>query len=302
MKTIIYTYLVLIAMQSVTSAQCAINYKEILENKCSGVYLRHQDFSNETSKFLNLVLTKDNRYAIYLLNPSKSLPQVKVLNSNAYTIEEFQEIINSNENYSVYTFGVKETGEYGFEINFKNDEKACVLLAIYLRNDNNFKPGIYKNFDEFRYGNPSIEFNGQVSTNHYSGKGRIANYKLDSGRDLGKIFGFSDGGNVFINTSYPKLTSNPTFVKMEYLQKYYFYEYIKYIPVISGSMTTIMPILVQMILDVNTGQVRILNNQTLREILVNDQLLLDEFNRTSGKNKVLKVYLLKYMEKHYLIN
>jgi hypothetical protein len=89
---------------------------------------------------------------------------------------------------------------------------------------------------------------------------------------------------------------------MEYLQKYYFYEYIKYIPVISGSMTTIMPILVQMILDVNTGQVRILNNQTLREILVNDQLLLDEFNRTSGKNKVLKVYLLKYMEKHYLIN
>jgi hypothetical protein len=302
MKTIIHTILVFIAMQSVTSAQCAINYKEILDNKCSGVYLRHQDFSNTKSNELNLVLTKDNTYSIYLLNPSRSLPNLKVSDNNTFSLLSFRELINSSENYSVYTLVAGETGEYRFGIDFHTDEKACVLLAIYLQNTNS-KSGIYKSFDEFRYDNPSIELNCQVvAKKHSVWKGQETYYKLDldskNRRAIGKVFGFCDGKEVYIALNYPNPTINPEFIKMENLYKYYFYEYVKYIPIFSGSMGTMVPSRVQMILDVNTGEVRTLNKKALCEIMANDQSLLDEFNNSKGKERV-KEYLIKYVEKHY---
>ena len=301
MKTIIPTILVLIAMQSISNAQCAMNYKEILDNKCSGVYIRHQDLSNTKSKEINLVLTKDVTYSIYLLNPSNSLPSLK-LSENGLSALTFQEAINPGENYSLYTITAGETGEYNFEIDFHTDEKACVLLAIYLRNSN-FKSGIYKSFDEFRYDNPSIELNCRVlAKKHSVAKGQIAYYKLDldnkKRKTMGKVFGFCDGKDVYIDKNYPNPSSNPEFSKMEYLYKYYFYEYVKYNPIMNGSMVVIIPSRVQMIMDINNGEARTLNKQTLKEIMANDQTLLDEFNNSSGKERV-KEYLIKYVEKHY---
>lgn len=303
MKTIAHILLVFIVMQSITNAQCGINYNEILKKNCFGVYLRHQDYSNITGRNIKLVLTKDNKYAIYLLNPSKSLPELKMSDSNPSLLQDFQESVNMNENYSVYTFRVSETGEYSFELDFKTKEKACVLLAIYLRNDNNYKPGIFKSFDEFKYGNPSVELSYQViNIKHNYGKGQLSYYKLNlikkNRQALGKIFGFSDGKDIFIDINYPKLNSNPEFVKMEYLYKYCYFEYVKYIPIFTGSTGTIVPSLVQKLLDINTGEVLVLNKETIREILANDPSLLKEFNNTPGKDKVLKEYLIKYLQKH----
>jgi hypothetical protein len=303
MKTIIHLFLVFIATQLITNAQCGIHYDEILKDKCSGVYLRHQDYSNIRDKEIKLVLTQDNKYAIYLLNPSKSLPELKISDTNAFSLSDFHESVNTVENFALYTFTVNETAEYGFNLDFKTADKACVLLAIYLHNENNYKPGIYKSFDEFRYGNPSIEFNCQViKKKQNSGKGQLDYYKLDIDKKrrqaIGKVFGFNDGKNVYVDITYPKLTSNPEFVKMEYLYKYYFYEYVKYIPVYSGSTGTIIPSLVQTLLDINTGEVKVLNRKILREILADDQSLLEEFNNVSGKDSVLKEYLVKYLEKH----
>jgi hypothetical protein len=303
MKTIAHIFLVFIAMQSITNAQCGINYNEILKKNCSGVYLRHQDYSNITGRDIKLVLTKDNKYAIYLLNPSKSLPKLKMSDSNPFPLQNFQESVNMNEKYSIYTFRVSETSEYGFDLDFKAEEKACVLLAIYLRNDNNYKSGIFKSFDEFKYGNPSAELNCQVinSKKNY-GKGQLNYYKLDLNKKnrqaLGKIFGFSDGKDIYIDITYPKLNSNPEFVKMEYLYKYCYFEYVKYVSIFTGSTGTILPSLVQKLLDINTGEVLVLNRQTLREILADDPSLSGEFNNISGKDKVLKEYLIKYLKKH----
>jgi len=36
----------------------------------------------------------------------------------------------------------------------------------------------------------------------------------------------------------------------------------------------------------------------IHEILADDQTLLEEFNNTSGKDRVLKEYLVKYLQKH----
>lgn len=302
MKTIIHTILVLIAMQSITNAQCATNYKEIMDNKCSGVYLRHQNFSNTKSNVLNLVLTKDNTYSIYLLNPSKSLPVFKAFDNNMFRLLSFQETINPRENYSVYTLTAGETGEYSFGIDFHTDEKACVLIAIYLQNAN-FESGIYKSFDEFRYGNPSIGLNCRVLEKAHSvGKGQVKYYRLDLNskkrRELGKVFGFSDGKDVYLDKNYPNPSPNPEFIKMENLYKYYFYEYVRYIPIMSGSMGTVIPSLVQVILDINSGKVTTLNKQSLLEIMANDQALSDEFKNSTGKDRV-KEFLVKYVEKHY---
>jgi hypothetical protein len=304
MKTIALITLVFIAMQPITNSQCGINYNEILKEKCSGVYLRHQDYSNNSGSDIKLVLTKDNKYAIYLLNPSKSLPKLRVSETNAYPLQNFQETVKLNENYSIYTFKADETSEYGFKLNFDSKEKECVLLAIYLRNDNNYKPGIFKSFEEFKYGNPSVALDCQVtSSKHNYGKGRLNYYRLDIGRKsrqaLGKVFGFSDGKDVFIDFAYPKLNPNPQFVKMEYMFKYCYFEYVKNIPIYAGSVVTIAPTLVQVLLDINTGEVLVVNKQTIKEILANDQVLLEEFNKISGKDKVLKEYLVKYLQKHY---
>jgi hypothetical protein len=304
MKTMAHIFLVFIAMQSIINAQCGINYNEILKKNCSGVYLRHQDFNNITGRDIKLVLTKDNNYAIYLLNPSKSLPTLKVSDSNTFPLNNYQESVNMNKNYSLYTFKPAETSEYSFGLDFKTEEKACVLLAIYLRNENNYKPGVFKSFDEFKYGNPSVEFRFNVNNRKVdSGKGQMFYYKLDiDGRRrkvLGNVFGFSDGKDVYIDIAYPKLASNSEFVKMEYLYKYYYYEYVKYIPIFTGSTGTVFPDLVQKLFDINTGEVFVLNKQTLREMLADDQSLLEEFNNISSKDKVLKEYLIKYLQKHY---
>lgn len=291
-------------MQSITNAQCAINYNEILENNCGGVYLRHQDYSNITGSDIRLVLTKDNKYAIYLLNPSKSLPKLKISASNAFPVQNFQESVNVKDNRSVYTFKVDETSEYGFKLDFNTEEKECVLLAIYLQNDENYKPGIFKSFDEFRYGNPSGELDYQIinSKQNYW-KRELDYYKLDINKKnrqaLGKIFGFSDGKDVYIDFTYPRLNSNPEFVKMEYLYKYCYFEYIKNIPIYAGSVVTIAPTVIRTLLDINTGEVLVLNRQTLKKILANDQVLSEEFNNFPGKDKVLKEFLIKYLQKHY---
>ncbi len=267
MKIMIHIFLVFIAMQSITNAQCGINYKEILKKNCSGVYLRHQDYNNLTGGDIKLVLTKDNKYAIYLLNPSESLPRLNILDSNHFPLQDYAESVNADKNTALYTFKVNETSEYGFELDFNTDEKACVLLAIYLQNDKNYKAGVYKNFDEFKYGNPSIEFNGQLlSKKKNYGKRQLYSYKLEmknkNQKSQDKVFGFSDGKDIYINITYPKLNSNAEFVKMEYLYKYCYFEYIKNIPVYSSPTVIIVPSLKQKLLDINTGEVIVLNKQS----------------------------------------
>ena len=165
------------------------------------------------------------------LIPVNQFQSLKISVSNAFPLQNFQESVNLNENYSVYTFKVDETSEYGFKLDFGIDEKECVLLAIYLRNDNNYKPGIYKSFDEFKYGNPSVELDYQIlNSKHDYSKGKLDYYKFDINKKnlqaLGKIFGFSDGKDIYIDFSYPKLNSKPEFVKMEYMFKYCYFEYV----------------------------------------------------------------------------
>jgi len=207
MKKAVNIFIIILVLQANALAQCGINYKKILDKYCEGEYLIHQELDNKSDASASLILEKDNRYAVYLLNPSHSIPSFKLEGYGKLPFKDFETKYNQEENYSTYIFTVNETGEYYFSLDFGTEEKACVLMAIYLQNDNLFNTGIYKNFKEFKENKPSIELNYQISTKMrgygiLNASGQIPFYRLniekEKGKTIGKVFGFCDGENIYI--------------------------------------------------------------------------------------------------------
>ena len=306
MRKIINILIILLLFQGMVSAQCGINYNEILKRYCKGEYLKHQELNNGGSGKITMILEKDSRYAIYLLNPDISLPALKLEGDSATLFEDFETIFDREENHAVYIFTATETGEYYFSIDFGTEEKACILMAIYLQNDTGLKAGIYRNFEEFRYNSPSVEFNCQVSRKmrkygDLRSSGRISYYSLnierDMGRSIGKVFGFCDGTNVFINENNPGLGPKTEFVQMENLGRYCYFEDRKPTTIFIGTVPSTIYYIERKIMDTDTGEIIGLNKKTLPEIIADDGALLAEFMNDPDKGKKLKEYLIKYLEK-----
>jgi hypothetical protein len=101
-----------------TKSLFGISYKELLDKHCNGVYLLHQELDNQANGKISFMLKKDDRYAIYLLNPSRVLPYFT---------------LSGNKNSSLKDIvSTGETGEYDFFYRFNTKEDACVLMAMYL--------------------------------------------------------------------------------------------------------------------------------------------------------------------------
>ena len=77
-----------------TSAQCGINYKEILQKYCKGEYLKHQELNNGFGAKVSRILEKDSKYAIYLLNPDISVPALKFEDDSASLFKDFKTEFN----------------------------------------------------------------------------------------------------------------------------------------------------------------------------------------------------------------
>lgn len=296
----------ILVFQAMASGQCGINYEEILEKYCGGEYLKHQEINNESGTKVSMILEKDNRYAIYLLNPDISLPSLILEGNRESLFKDFEAEFNQKENYSASLFTATETGEYYFSLDFGTEEKACILMAIYLQNDTGLKAGIYRNFVEFKHNNPSLEFNYHVSKKmrgyeEFLSSGKIPYYRLNidkkMGKTIGKVFGFCDGNNVFINENNPRLGPRTEFVQVENLGQYCYFEDRKSTTVFIGTVPTTNYYLDRKILDTDTGEIIGLNKKTLQEIIANDRDLLAEFKNDPKKGKKLKEYLIKYLEK-----
>jgi hypothetical protein len=288
------------------SAQCGINYKEILQKYCRGDYLKHHELNNRSGAKVSMILEKDSRYAIYLLNPDKSVPILRLVGDSASLIKDFETKFNQKENYSAYLFTAIETREYHFSLDFGTEEKACILMAIYLQNDTGLKAGIYRNFEEFQHNNPSVEFNYQISKKmrkygDLRSSGKIPYYRLNIEREIskpiGKVFGFCDGTNVFINEKIPDLGPKTEFVQIENLGQYWYFEDRKSTTIFIGSVPSTLYYIDRRIMDANTGEIIGLSRKTLQEIIANDSDLLAEFKNEPKKGEKLKKYLIKYLEK-----
>lgn len=173
-------------------------------------------------------------------------------------------------------------------------------------NDTIYKPGIYRTFEEFKYNNPSLEFKYEITTRNrgygfLNSAGQVTFYRIvidkKVGKSIGEVYGFSDGKSVYINEELPRLGPKAEFSKIEYFAKYCYFEDIFYTTIYNGTSTTTAASLDEKIIDINTGVVISLNKQTLRDLLANDSELLDEFNSEKHKNKKLKEYVIRYLQK-----
>ena len=175
---------------------------------------------------------------------------------------------------------------------------AC--LCIYVNGQNNARSGIYREWDEIRFSQPSGDFEYEVTeeVRHYAPQKGVTYYKLNMSREeakeLGKILAFSDGKDLYISSGGPKLASRLSFVRTETIGEYYFYEDIVATPIIINNMTYMSMSRGQKIMNKSTGRNYLLSARKLKSIIAEDEELLTSFKSEPGKNKKLKEYLERF--------
>jgi hypothetical protein len=169
-------------------------------------------------------------------------------------------------------------------------------------NDSILKTGIYKSFEEFKCNKPSVDFKYKTleSKMEYESKKEFTFYKIDiekkSAKAIGKVFGYCDGGTIFINEENPKLGPNTLFRKIEMYGKYSYFEDIINTPIITGQTTMVVNSLVSKLLNNETGEIIILNQKKLKEIINDDVELLTRFENEPKKDENIKKYIREYLD------
>lgn len=112
-------------------------------------------------------------------------------------------------------------------------------------------------------------------------------------KEVGNIFGFSDGRFVYINPKTPKPRRLADFYRIEHLGPYiYFKEEARINP-----NNQIITWLAERLVDKKTGETFTLTRNRLREIITDDVELLELFNAEKGKSGKLKLYLIEYLRR-----
>ncbi len=143
MKKIIILCIIALAFDTASLSQCGINQKELREKYCRGTYLVHSEVYN-TSPEVEIALKKGNKYAFYLLNADQKIKNFILTDRYNKTVLPDSGIFPE---YSVYSIIPQTSDTYRFHVDFETDKDACVLWAVYLQNENNLVPGIYRNFE-----------------------------------------------------------------------------------------------------------------------------------------------------------
>jgi hypothetical protein len=220
-------------------------------------------------------------YAMYHMNPDKG---IKYINIGDFQEKRNQDEYRLSQNQSVHLF---------------NPQESVVLLK-----QNHLIPGLYKNFEELKNNKPSGEFNYQIEEKikKYQGN-EITSYKLNidklKAKEIGIVFGFSDGKNAYLNVNGSKLSSSTEFARLELFGNYAFYEFGNKVSVSSGTEILSVPKIEQKILDVSTGEVIKLNKNNLKDLMSDNPQLLMEFENSPNKERILKDFLLRYLNEKY---
>ena len=102
MKKITGLFITIIILNSVLSAQCGVNYNEILAKHCDGVYLEHFELENTTENSVDMMLKANNKYVVYLLNPTYPIINYKLSCESKITPKNIETKYDPEENYLSY--------------------------------------------------------------------------------------------------------------------------------------------------------------------------------------------------------
>ena len=112
-------------------------------------------------------------------------------------------------------------------------------------------------------------------------------------KEVGNVFGFSDGTTLYINHRSPTPKRQTDFYRTERLGPYlYFQEIWRLYP-----NSLLVTWLAERLLDTETGEVFTLTRGTLTNIIADDEELLELFNAEKGKSGKLKLYLIEYLRR-----
>ncbi|MDD2548780.1 MAG: hypothetical protein PHD00_01655 [Bacteroidales bacterium] len=140
MKTLLGTLILLFAMQTVSTAQCSVNFEKEYKDKLEGTYLMDFEVKNKPdsdgiTKF-TVLMREGSKYIIYMTNPSVPLTDIKLTVTRDEQYLKLESDVNAAENYITYNLKPKETGAYHLYIEFRDKTiKSCVALALYLDED-----------------------------------------------------------------------------------------------------------------------------------------------------------------------
>lgn len=179
--------------------------------------------------------------------------------------------------------------------------------------DQEKKPGIYRDYNEFKNNNPSIKLDYEIISEEIklSETSSLKTYALDipkkESREIGDVFGFCDGKRIFMVASEGAILPNDlhkfVFYKVEYLLKYAVFDVIQNNPqfTMNGangamSMDGTNQTKKTLIFNFETGGTTTLTKNSLKEIISDKPELLEKFKKQSNKNDYLKKYLIDYLK------
>jgi hypothetical protein len=180
----------------------------------------------------------------------------------------------------------------------------------------NFKEGIYKTFEEFKFNSPSVPLTygkahkskSYPENDKYGGSLDI--YKLEitreKAKEIGAVWGFCDGRDIYIWTGGDHFNSKYNFIKLDFFGRYCHYREIStqshgYTSPITGfrqgggysvKVSTVA-------MNLSNGAFFNVTKKNIKVILESDSLLAEKFKSEPNKSDKLVTYLEIYSRKHY---
>lgn len=164
-----------------------------------------------------------------------------------------------------------------------------------------YSEGIYLTYEEFVNNAPSMNLSYEIKEKKggyglFGLEGNIPVYfmkiKRKEAREIGAIFGFSDGKQVYINPWMEDLKSSVRFYPVEFIRGFCYMEYLFTTRINNSSLNDKKT----MVIDLKSQKAIGLDKNSMREILAKYPNLLEAFENESRKNTKLKEYFIKYLE------
>jgi hypothetical protein len=178
-----------------------------------------------------------------------------------------------------------------------NSSNNSTIKSKVLNGRRNIQARLYRNINDLLANRPSDEISTFV--NERDQGLNITYYQLEvskkKGREIGRVFSFSDEAGFYINPRKPKLHKRTNFFEADTIGG--FIHFIKMASVNNAENN--YSYREEQLLDIRSGKLKSLTSRLLRELIADDQQLLEMFNNEKGKSAKLASYLREYYFRKY---